>query len=150
MAIVASDAITVGADAWGDYLRDQDFDALEDAVAYARELGNRYWDSRLYGLHAERTDHTDYDWDGLQDEEREALQAAFWEGQAVGQARHAAATDALVVLDRHRRALGMGPLDRRRAGWSDQEILDEVGRLRREGILRENPLSQLRRRLMPP
>lgn len=39
--------------------------------------------------------------------------------------------DALAEVQAHRRSLGQTPLDPRGAGWTEQDVLDEAGRIRR-------------------
>lgn len=65
---------------------------------------------------------------------------------------------ALDVLNRHRRSIGMSTLDPKAAGWTDQDVLDEVDRLERSGVLRTNNpnkkmsksnITRLRNSLMP-
>ena len=52
--------------------------------------------------------------------------------------------DALAAINRHRAAMGMGPLDVQAAGWTEQDVLDEAERIARL----PNPLEDLKHRLI--
>lgn len=54
----------------------------------------------------------------------------------------------LETIDRHRAGLGMSPLDPA-AGWATAELEEMAERIRATGRM-NNPLSALKRRLMPP
>jgi hypothetical protein len=51
---------------------------------------------------------------------------------------------ALEMINRHRADIGMGPLDVRAAGWTEQDVVDEAQRIARL----TNPLEDLKHRLI--
>lgn len=60
---------------------------------------------------------------------RRAIEAHRRGGSAAGRAPDV--TRALAAIQRHRTRLGMGPLDPKLAGWSDEDILREAERIAR-------------------
>lgn len=60
----------------------------------------------------------------------------------------AVSADDLKAIDRHRASLGLGPIDPG-AGWTPDELRDMARSIRETGRM-TNPVSALKRRLMPP
>lgn len=56
--------------------------------------------------------------------------------------------DALRTIQKHRRLTGLQPLDAHAAGWTEEDVVLEAERLKREGRVRNPELEQLKRRLM--
>lgn len=149
-------AITVEAEYVADVLASEKVDTIEEAMVVAEKLGRTYPSAYVRGY---REDYLDYDpdegmSDGLTDEERYSIERCGEQGSKLGRQLRKRGREALDTLNRHRRAIGMGPLPPS-AGWSADDIMDEVRRLQAGGILRESNANRstrtvraLKRRLL--
>ena len=138
--------ITVEVSVTGRTVASRDVETLAEALRVAEEFGRSYA-GRGVTIQGYRADELDYcpeygASDGLEDDERDDIEAAVEQGQRFSKMPRES-REALAALNLHRRAIGMQPLDPS-AGWTSQEILTEVQRLQQQGLLRINPSGTVR------
>lgn len=141
-------AITVEMSVTGSVLGERDVATVAEAVQVAEEFARAH-----PGRHvsAYRADEADYDHDGLDEEERDAIEDAVDVGRRAGLLP---VDEALGAVNLHRRALGMGPLDPTSAGWTREDVQLEAARIERlpnvAGHLMAKPPAPNARKKPPP